>query len=239
MVAPGYWAGASRQLETGFRLRRAILRPIRQVGRHVCPGMARIGVAHAIPRPAAMAAVAGIGILLSGRFDGRCIQVSHLMTLGANCRMAGQAGVAEHGLARGPGGWQAHELAAFIWPWHFRQVVSTLTCLRSVKSVVACGVEVAEEPGASSRGSLPLVAGTAAQVHQLPGHRRKQMATVESLLRTGIGAQLLIPGLAGGGTDAGRRGFAHRVLEHLAMAGQALGIGRRVDGRLEMNGDRR
>ena len=80
------------------------------------------------------------------------------------------------------------------------------------------------------------MAGVAGKAHQLPGHRRDQMAAVEGILLAAVGRAPLVPGQAGTRLDPGRRGFAHLVLEDFAVTGQALLVARALDGWFEMDG---
>jgi hypothetical protein len=120
------------------------------------------------------------------------------------------------------------------WPWHLRQVVSGLTCLRRVNPASACGRCRRRRALGFFAVVLALVAGGAGELHQLLRHRRHQVAAMEAVLLAAVGAGELVPGEAVGGAQAGRGRRTRLVLQYFLVAGQALGIRRRLDCRLEM-----
>lgn len=57
---------------------------------------------------------------------------------------------------------------------------------------------------------------------------------MEAVLLAAVGAGELVPGEAVGGANSGRGRRTRLVLQYLLVAGQTLGVRRRLDGRLEM-----
>jgi hypothetical protein len=75
--------------------------------------------------------VGGAG--LGRRLDGVGLEVADLVPVGAKCGVTRKAVILEGVLDLGQGPGRPMTSFAGIWPWHLRQVVSGLTCLRRVK----------------------------------------------------------------------------------------------------------
>jgi hypothetical protein len=178
--------------------------------------------------------VGGAG--LGRRLDGVGLEVADLVPVGAKSGVTRKAVILEGVLDLGPGAGQAHDLLR-------RKLAVALEAGGFRIDLLAQGEAVIGLRRRGRRGALrflarvmALMAGIAAQVHQGLRHRRRQVPSMKAVLLSTVGTGALVPGDAVGGADTGRRCDARLVFQHFLVAGEALRVGRRVDGRLEMQG---
>lgn len=176
-----------------------------------------------------MAAVADIGVLGGGLLDRFRLEVVHLMPVGSDRGMAGQAIVRKQFRGLRPRIGQAH-VRVFHLPVAHQADIGM--------HGLAQGEGIARLTGRRwgfLAWIVALVAGRAFHVHQLLRQGAVEVAPVEIHLRSLIGGYPLIPGLAFRGFDTGRRARPYLLSDDFLMASQALLIGCRVDGWLEVN----
>lgn len=176
-----------------------------------------------------MAAVADIAVLGGGLLDRCRLEIVHLMPVGSDRGMTGQAIVREQLRGFRPGIGQAHVRVFHLPVAH--QADIGMHGLAQGKGIARLS---GRRWGFLAR-IVALVAGRAFHVHQLLRQGAVKVASMEIHLRSLIGGYALIPGLAFRRFDTGGRARQNLLADDFLMTSQALLIGGRVNGRFEVN----